>query len=45
VAGTPSRSSVSAMRHHAALVPYSKCDSMQRSARLQPRRLPRRPSR
>ena len=31
VAGTPSRSSVSAMRHQATLVPYSKCDSMQRS--------------
>ena len=31
VAGTPSRSSASAIRHHAALVPYSKCDSMQRS--------------
>ena len=31
VAGTPSRSSVSAIRHQAALVPYSKCDSMQRS--------------
>ena len=31
VVGTPRRSSVSAIRHHAALVPYSKCDSMQRS--------------
>jgi len=31
VAGTPSRSSESAIRHQAALVPYSKCDSMHRS--------------
>jgi hypothetical protein len=31
VVATPSRSSVSAIRHQAALVPYSKWDSMQRS--------------